>query len=310
VTPFPLRRHTILLALAGSRSQGIHTPSSDVDLRGVAVPPATVLLGWRRAWEQEDGPGSMDVFADLLSPDEAQAGARYGLEGTVYDLRKLVRLAADCNPNLLELVFCPDAGVRLCTPLGERLRAAGPAFLSQKARHTFGGYARGQLARIRTHRKWLLNPPKAPPRPADFDLPDGSPAGEKQRQYQAACRQWQRYRGWLSKRNPARAVLEATHGYDTKHAAHLVRLLRMGRELLETGQVHVWRGDRDGDELQAIRAGAWTYDQLDAWAEQADRELDQVITQGRCVVPDQPDLATLDALTVDLLRASLDAEPG
>ena len=57
-------------------------------------------------------------------------------------------------------------------------------------------------------------------------------------------------------------ALEAAHGYDTKHGAHLVRLLRMGREIVETGSVHVWRGDRDADELLAIRAGAWSYDRL------------------------------------------------
>lgn len=58
----------------------------------------------------------------------------------------------------------------------------------------------------------------------------------------------------------ARAELEAQHGYDTKHAMHLVRLLRMGEEILSTGRVNVRR--EDADELMAIRKGALSYDQL------------------------------------------------
>jgi len=46
-------------------------------------------------------------------------------------------------------------------------------------------------------------------------------------------------------------VLEAKFGFDTKHAMHLIRLLRMAREILETGVVHVKRPD--AEELSAIR---------------------------------------------------------
>ena len=383
MTPFPLRAHTHLLVLAGSRAQGIHTPTSDVDLRGAAVPPARVLLGFRHRWEQADQPGEMVPFADLLSGEEAAAGAAHGLEGTVYELRKVMALAADCNPNLLELLACRDQEVRLCTPLGERLRAALPLFLSQKARHTFGGYARSQLARIQTHRRWLLDPPRAAPTRAAFDLPErsllpkdqlaaaqaavrkrmdeweldfgdlpkseviriqdrvagtlaeiGLAAGDptlvdgdtwrpaaravglddnlievmdRERRYRAAQRGWEQYQGWLASRNAARAALEAAHGYDTKHGAHLVRLLRMAREILEHGRVQVWRGDVDGDELRAIRAGAWPYDALLDWAQQADAALDLVLAQGRAAVPVKPDLAALDALAAGLVAEGLAA---
>lgn len=45
-----------------------------------------------------------------------------------------------------------------------------------------------------------------------------------------------------------------------KNAMHLIRLLRMGCELLETGEVHVYRHDRD--ELLSIRRGEWTLEQV------------------------------------------------
>ena len=110
---------------------------------------------------------------------------------------------------------------------------------------------------------------------------------------------------WLQQRNAERAALESAHGYDTKHGAHLVRLLRMGREILETGHVHVWRGDRDADELKAIRAGEWSYERMVSWAE---AEAAAVRDIAHPVVPPQPDHAGLDALIVDLQRRALFGE--
>lgn len=366
---FDLRAHTHLLVVSGSRGQGLHGPGSDVDVRGFCVPPRRYHLGFLGRFEQADDAREMAVFRDLLTAEEAALGE---LEGSVYALAKLVRLCADCNPNLLEVLFCRDDEVRLATPIGEALRERRTAFLSQRARHSFAGYAAGQLRRIQGHRKWLLSPPKAPPTRQDFDLPEHTllPADQRlaaeaavkkqldsweidygelppsqvtalqtriadvlgetlaagdgrwtaaarsvglgddlieamkrERAYQAARRHWKQYQTWKRQRNPARAALEAAHGYDTKHAAHLVRLLRCGREILEEGVLHVWRGGRDADELRAIRAGAWSYEELVERAEAEERALD--VVAGRAVVPKRPDLQALDELTVELCERAL-----
>jgi hypothetical protein len=125
---------------------------------------------------------------------------------------------------------------------------------------------------------------------------------DRERRYRVARSEFQQHQRWLQERNPARAALEAEHGYDTKHAAHLVRLLRMALEIVRTGEVHVWRGDRDADELLAIRAGAWAYDDLEAWADARRTEL--VAEAGACPLPRRPDLDALEALTVDLTERS------
>lgn len=371
---FDLRAHTHLLALSGSRATGLHTAASDVDLKGFCVPPARHYHGFTSKFEQADDAGAMGVFQDLLSPEEAEAVARHKLEGSVYELRKLLRLAADCNPNALEILFCREDELRLCTPVGRRLREQRGLLLSARARHTFGGYALGQLKRIRGHRRWLLDPPKREPTRADFGLPartvipsDQLAAAEAairrridewevdygeldrsqviyvqdqivrflaefsetsddrwqhagrslgldanfmalldaERRYGAARKEWGQYQTWRRERNAARAALEARFGYDVKHAMHLVRLLRMGREILLEGTVHVWRGDRDADELRAIRAGAWSYDDLVGWAEAADAELEQIWRERSHVVPRGPDLAALDGLCAALVEAGL-----
>jgi predicted nucleotidyltransferase len=75
---------------------------------------------------------------------------------------------------------------------------------------------------------------------------------------------WKSYWDWKKNRNEARSELEAKHGYDTKHAMHLVRLLRMGKEILKGEGVKVWRDDHE--ELLAIRNGTWKYEELVAYA--------------------------------------------
>ena len=57
-----------------------------------------------------------------------------------------------------------------------------------------------------------------------------------------------------------RKALVAEHGYDVKNAAHMIRLLRMGIEVLETGRIIVRRPD--ADELVTIKRGGWTLDRV------------------------------------------------
>jgi len=306
-----LAQRTLFLAVAGSRAQGLHRPDSDVDLRGVAVPTPTQLLGYRETWSQEDDPAALASFAAQLPEVERQVASGSQLEGTVYALAKFVRLAADANPSILESLFCRDAEVRVCTPLGRRLRAARRATLSQRVGETFSGYAVQQLKRIQGHRRWLTAPPAGPPERSAMGLPPrpvrspGPDEAAAERRFAKAARTWQQYRTWRERRNPQRAALEAAHGYDTKHGMHLVRLLRMGREILETGEVRVWRGDRDAPELTAIREGAWPYDRLVAWAE---AEAAAVRGLPSAAVPPEPDHETLDALVVELHRRALAGE--
>lgn len=62
-----------------------------------------------------------------------------------------------------------------------------------------------------------------------------------------------------------RKQLVAEHGFDTKNAAHLIRLLRMGTEALVEGTLHVFR--HDAEELKAIKRGEWTLEQVKTEAE-------------------------------------------
>jgi hypothetical protein len=93
-------------------------------------------------------------------------------------------------------------------------------------------------------------------------------------EYKDAKERHQNYWSWKTNRNEKRGALEEEFGYDTKHAMHLVRLLRMGVEALRDEEIVVKRPD--AEELLAIRNGAWTYDEVVAYAESMDKEVREV----------------------------------
>ncbi len=292
----------------GSRAYGLAREGSDEDRKGVIVGPRSWYLGF------VGGPEQITHSGDHVW----------------IEVRKVVRLAAAANPTLIELLFTDPSDHRVLTDEGRLLLDARERFLSKRVETTFAGYAIAQLARIHRHRRWLLQPPREEPTRAQHGLPerstipkdqlgalealmargdlDGAALPEnfldvlaREKRYRAARREWEQHRQWERERNPARAALEATHGYDTKHAMHLVRLLRMAIEILASGQVHVRRSDRD--ELLAVRDGAWAYDELVARAAALKAEI--TVAARASTLPEEPDVAALDALTVEIVERAL-----
>lgn len=346
-----LRDRTVFLTRHGSHAYGLNTATSDEDFKGLAIPPREYFLGYANRFEQ----------GESKDPDLV-----------IYDIRKFFALAADCNPNIIEVLWTDPVDHVIKTPIGEELIDHRELFLSRKARHTFSGYAIAQLKRINIHYKWLKDPPAAPPRREDFgllpdtrdmadvrdqvgaalamiqrevatwddlawtDLDEAARIGlkakisefltrasvskddlflhsgrqlgfdenflamlQREKSYRAKKAEWDNYQGWLVKRNKARSELEAKFGYDTKHAMHLVRLLRMCREILETGRVTVKR-HADREELLAIRGGAWTYERLVEWAAAQDSAMEDLYKTSP--LPRAPDVKQLDALCMRLVQ--------
>jgi predicted nucleotidyltransferase len=279
------RYRVIYQVVAGSRAHGLATEESDTDSRGVCIPPPEVLLG-------------LGEFEQHESPDH---------DHVIYSLAKFARLALEGNPNIIETLFTDDEHVLECDALGEELRRHRESFLSRRVGERFMGYALGQLKRIERHRRWLADPPSKKPEPADFGATphDGRhrfPDADQERAYRGALKHHRDYESWRAKRNPVRAALEESYGYDTKHAMHLCRLLKMGREILAEGEVRVRRPDREW--LLGVRRGAMPYEELVDWAEAEVDALPGLVTAS--ALPEEPDRAGVDALVVRLHRRAID----
>ncbi len=158
-----VENRAILVTLTGSYSYGTNVQSSDKDYKGIFIAPKEYYYGIKNieqkdsGWLTEDGCG---LYPELD-----------GNKDTVfYELRKFVKLALNCNPNILELLFERDDMYLYKSRLGEKLITNRDLFLSKKVKYSYSGYGYSQLKKIKTHRHWLLNPVKEQPRPSDYGL--------------------------------------------------------------------------------------------------------------------------------------------
>jgi hypothetical protein len=142
---------------AGSFSYGTNVAGSDLDLRGIFFAPREYYLGCSKNIEQivqNPKPESQD-------PDV-----------TVFEIRKYFKLAADSNPNALEIIFTDEDDHLYQTNVGKKLLDNRYLFLSQRIKHTMSGYAMSQMRRINLHYKWLCNPITQEPTRKEFGLPE------------------------------------------------------------------------------------------------------------------------------------------
>ncbi len=274
----------ILKVLSGSRAYGLDHPGSDTDTRGVCIPPLEYLLGLKTFEQHENETGDHTVFA----------------------VAKFVRLALQGNPNIIEVLYTDPEDILFTNQFGERLLAAREIFLSRHVGETFSRYAIAQLRRMENHHRWLIAPPDHQPQPAEFGATliagrSRFPDTDRERAYRATLKHWNAYQTWRRLRNPARAELEEKHGYDTKHAMHLLRLLRMGEEILREGVVRVKRPDAVW--LKSVRQGALTYQEVIDLAAQHEAGLATLIEHSP--LPVEPDVATADQLLIDLQQEFL-----
>lgn len=143
---------TLFVTVSGSHSYGTNIETSDLDLRGICVAPKQYYIGL------------LDRFDQAITNEPTDL--------TIFELKKFAKLAMDCNPNALEIIFTDDRFHLLRRKEIEPLFEIRDAFLSTKARWTYSGYSRSQLARIRSHRQYILNPIEKAPVREDFGLKD------------------------------------------------------------------------------------------------------------------------------------------
>ncbi|MGE0144207.1 MAG: nucleotidyltransferase domain-containing protein [Planctomycetota bacterium] len=120
-----LRSFIVYSCVVGSRAYGLDHADSDVDRRGVYLPPAD------RHWS---------LFG---VPEQLEDRER---EECHWEMQKFLVLAAKANPNVLECLWTPR--IEHIEPIGEELLAIRDAFLSKLVYQTFNGYVISQFRKM------------------------------------------------------------------------------------------------------------------------------------------------------------------
>lgn len=102
------------------------------------------------------------------------------------------------------------------------------------------------------------------------------------------------YEGYMGEK---RKQLVEKFGYDTKNAAHLVRLLRMGIEFLSEGTLHVER--EDAAQLLEIKNGEWKLEKVKSEAEKLFSLSQEAYV--RSTLPSEPDYKKADKLAMNIV---------
>ncbi len=288
---FPL--DDAFLGYVGSQSHGTYVPKDDpdsiddVDVMGVAKLPPRYFAG-------------LDSFEHWTRQHEE-------LDVVVYALPKFARLLLKGNPNVLGLLWLrPDDHLNVPAWWHE-LVAHRHLFASRAAHGSFAGYAQGQLQRMTSYSPeidaeidrltaeleaagWHLQEVmdrRSVPMPIGLHPKDANLKADRLRYLRAKFKT--AYMG------EKRRKLVVRHGYDTKNAAHLIRLLRMCEEFMQTGELNVFR-THDADELKAIKRGEWKLDDVKALAETL-FERTRVARESSPLPPDPDFRAASDLIT-------------
>jgi len=306
---FTFAESCVMLCYVGSTSHGTSIPNADphgvddVDLMAVVLPPPRYVVG-------------LDQFEVWVSQwDE--------LDVVVYGFHKFVRLLVKSNPNVLGTLWLREIDyVYRSLAVWLPLEANRHLFATKAAHGSFAGYASGQMQKMTAYSREIqdeIDTLEAKLAACGWKLQDvmdkrsvpmpygGTTATE-------ANAMADRLRHLRAKYHAAymgekRRGLVMRHGYDTKNAAHLIRLLRMCIEFLETGSMAVYR-THDAEELKAIKRGEWALDDVKALADALfTKALDARNASSLPFAPDVRGISDLIA-TITLRAFALDPRAG
>jgi hypothetical protein len=124
----------LLKAISGSRSQLLHSPTSDTDLRGIFVLPLKELYGFN------------------YTPQVANATN----DEVYFEIGRFLELLQKNNPSILELLDTPESCVLFRHQLMSMIRPSD--FLSKLCKDTFAGYAASQIKKAKGLNKMINRP--------------------------------------------------------------------------------------------------------------------------------------------------------
>lgn len=118
----------ILLTTGGSHAYGTETVNSDLDIRGITLHTKSEIL-------------------TMKYRDKPYENKR--TDTVIYPLRQIIQLLSACNPNVIEMFGTLPEHNFILKEEAMLLKENISAFLSKKAIASFGGYATGQLWRLK-----------------------------------------------------------------------------------------------------------------------------------------------------------------
>jgi predicted nucleotidyltransferase len=287
------------LGIVGSQSHNTYVPKTDpdaiddIDVMGVVPLPASHLFGLKsfEHWSYKEG--ELDVI--------------------VYSLPKFVNLLLKGNPNVMGLLWLREEEQLQVPEWWNRLVINRWMFASKKNVYdSFVGYAKGQMERMTSYTPEIDEELKFLEEKLELygiaheDVMNNRVGAVKESPLGGYI---QRYRILNKKYHFAymgdkRKQLVKKYGFDLKNAAHMIRLLGMAIEYLETGEMFVYRTDNStfapASMIQSIKRGEWALEDVKLHADMLFRSCEQAYANS--TLPELPDVENANDLLGEIAQ--------
>ena len=289
------------LGIVGSTSHNTYIPKDDpdaiddIDIMGVVPLPASHLFGLKtfEHWSYKEG--ELDVI--------------------VYSLPKFVNLLLKGNPNVMGLLWLREEEQLQVPEWWNRLRDNKWMFASKKNVYdSFVGYAKGQMERMTSYTPEIdadiehllaellqLGITEDQIRNRSQLIGGGYPEGTFAKVNRLRNLQKKFHFAYMGDK---RKQLVKKFGFDLKNAAHMIRLLGMAIEYLETGEMFVYRTDNStfapASMIRSIKRGEWALEDVKLHADMLFRTCEGAYANS--TLPEYPDFKNANDLLGEIAQ--------
>jgi predicted nucleotidyltransferase len=308
-------QNKILEIVTGSYLYGTNTETSDKDYIGIFLPSEEYILGFKTVEE-----------VDFSVKDKTEEGknTEKAVDKKLYEFRKFIKLALECNPNIIEILFVNEQNIVFINEVGKELLSLKYLFPYKGLKQKFLGYSYAQ------RHKMVIKKDNY------FDLQNGLSYLNTQNYgktlleivFQGNCPYF--IKKQLDKNEnisfiqvgdlnfmPSTIVKVAKHkleeriakvgnreelltkyGWDTKFGSHLIRLMLEGIELLKTGNLVFPL--KEAEMLKDIRAGKWEMVKVLDYSYELEKEVESLVESSK--LPSKPNIKEIEEFTIKILR--------
>jgi len=310
-----VKNNKILEIKSGSSLYGTRTVSSDQDVLGIFMPPKEYVLGLKTAKE---------IDLSLKKKDEAGKNTSEAIDRKFYEFRKFISLAAQNNPNILEMLFVDSGSIIFVNTVGAELLKMRDAFPSKLGATKLLAYSRSQKHKMiikKEHYQVLIDALGFLQHFEDkrtlsevynesINLDSNSKLFKKKGTHSHihigdVCFEPALYVKKV-KRELEERIAKATHrtdlilkhGYDTKFASHLIRLLYQALDLLQFNKLIFPLNKRQS--VIDIKAGKYKLPEIIEWSEDLELEISKL--EKSSSLPTTPNYKEIEKFTIQQME--------
>jgi len=318
-------KNKILQIRVGSHLYGTNDENSDEDYSGVFIPSEEYIFGLKDINE---------VDLSVKSKDGVGRNTKDAIDLKLYNFRKFVKLALDNNPNIIEQLFVNNKNIVFINEYGRSLLDNKYLFVHKGLKQKFIGYSKSQLHKMRIKKEHYFDlknaleyfrecvdkEPEFSKRLMDcfrdFQTSKNShlnihppkfiiikrghcSIGDLNFQYSRAIKYVMKILQERFDKASNRKNLILNHGYDSKFALNLVRLLREGIDFLKYGEVTFPLPY--AQELLDIKHGKWAMEEVITYADKLYKEVESLYD--KTALPAHPNRELVEKFVIDTHRS-------